>query len=193
MPDDQAQPPGRRRADALRNRERLVTAASAVVAESGADASLEEIARRAGVGSATLHRHFPSRTELLQAVLADRVQALCARAEDLRAAPDSGTALATWLRAVVAHAAAVRGFGPALTGYRHDGEFSPHTAIRQAARQLLVRAQRDGAVDSAVTVDDILYLANGLALATDSLPDPAPRLDALMALVTAGLLRKGSE
>ncbi|MDT5359088.1 MAG: hypothetical protein QOC69_850, partial [Mycobacterium sp.] len=61
------------RADARRNYERLVAQASAVVREAGADASLEEIARRAGVGSATLHRHFPSRGALLEAVFRDRV------------------------------------------------------------------------------------------------------------------------
>jgi len=60
-----------------------------VIAEAGAGASLEEIARRAGVGSATLHRHFPSRAELLKAVLRDRVQALCAQAENLLTAPSA--------------------------------------------------------------------------------------------------------
>lgn len=84
-----------------------------MIAEAGAGASLEEIARRAGVGSATLHRHFPSRAELLEAVLRDRVQALCAQAEDLLTAPSAGAGLVAWLREVVAHAATARGLGPA--------------------------------------------------------------------------------
>ncbi|OQS16330.1 hypothetical protein B0T36_06130 [Nocardia donostiensis] len=184
---------GRRRADARRNRDRLVTAASAVIAESGAEASLEEIARRAGVGSATLHRHFPSRTGLLEAVLRDRVQALCDRAENLLTAPNAGAALVTWLRAVVAHAAAVRGFGPALTGYEPDPEFLPHTMIRQAAQRLLTRAHQEGSVAPAVTVDDVLHLANGIALATESLHDPAQRADALIALVANGLLGNSND
>lgn len=180
---------GRLRADARRNRDRLVAAASAVIAEAGTGASLEEIARRAGVGSATLHRHFPRRAELLEAVLRDSVQALCARAEDLLTMPNVGAALVTWLREVVAHAVTARGLGSALTGYESDPGFSPHTMIREAAQQLLARAHRRGSVDPSVTVEDVLQLANGISLATESLPDPAQRADKLMALVTDGLLR----
>ena len=183
----------RNRADALRNRARLVAAASAVIAESGAEASLEEVARRAGVGSATLHRHFPTRAGLLEAVLRDRVRALCDRAEALLTAPDAGVALMTWLRAVVTHAATVRGLGPALTGYKPDPEFSPHTMITEAARQLLTRAHREGSVAPTVAVADLLQLANGIALATDSLPDPAQRADTLIALVTNGLLNHAND
>lgn len=183
--------PGRR-ADARRNREKLVAAAGAVIAEAGAEASLEEVARRAQVGSATLHRHFRSRAELLEAVLRDRVQTLCTRAESLLAAPSAGAALVTWLQDVVAHAATARGLGPALTGYEPDPEFAPHAMIRDAAQQLLARAHREGSVVPAVTVDDVLQLANGISLATESLPDAAQRADTLMALVADGLLRDAS-
>lgn len=179
---------GRQRADARRNRDRLVAAANAVIAETGPGASLEEIARRAGVGSATLHRHFPQRAQLLEAVLDDRVRVLCARAEELRTAPDAGIALVDWLREVVTHAATVRGLGPALTGYRPAPEFSPHELLREAAGRLLARARREGSAATA-TVDDVLQLANGIALATESLPEPAKRADALLALAAAGLLR----
>lgn len=179
---------GRRRADARRNRDKLLAAAGAVIAESGAQASLEEIARRAGVGSATLHRHFPSRAGLLEAVLRDRVQGLCDRAADLLTAPDAGAALVTWLRAVVAHAAAVRGLGPALTGYDSDPEFSPHTLIRQAAQQLLDRAQDEGSVAPTVAVENVLHLANGIASAIESLGNQEEHADALITLVAEGLL-----
>ncbi|MFD0205399.1 MULTISPECIES: TetR/AcrR family transcriptional regulator [Saccharothrix] len=184
--------PARRRADARRNRDKLIAAASDVIAETGPAGSLEEIARRAGVGSATLHRHFPRRADLLEAVLRDRVQALCARADDLLTAPNAGTALVTWLRAVVAHAATARGLGPALTGYDADPGFSPHTLIREAARLLLARAHQEGSVDPGVTVDEVLHLANGISLATESLPDPARRADRLVALVADGLLRRAT-
>jgi AcrR family transcriptional regulator len=167
----------------------VVAAASAVIAAAGAEASLEEIARRAGVGSATLHRHFPSRAELLEAVLRDRVQALCVRADDLLTAPNAGAALVAWLCDVVAHAVTARGLGTALTGYRHDPEFRPHTMIRAAAQQLVDRAHRAGSVDPGITVDDVLHLANGISLATGSLPDPIPRADKLVAIVADGLLR----
>ncbi|MGW6336078.1 TetR/AcrR family transcriptional regulator [Nocardia rhamnosiphila] len=182
---------GRPRADARRNRDRLITAARAVLAEAGPGASLEEIARRAGVGSATLHRHFPHRAQLLEAVLHDRVQALSARAEELRVASDAGTALVDWLRDVVAHAAAARGFGPALTGYEFAEGFSPHAVLRDAARRLLARAGQEGSVAPTVTVDDVLQLANGIALAAASSPEPAQRADALLTLVAEGLLRSG--
>lgn len=179
----------RPRADARRNRDSLVAAASVVFAETGAEASLEEIARRAGVGSATLHRHFPSRARLLEAVLRDRVEALCARSDDLSTAPSGGEALVSWLREVVTHAASSRGLGTALTGYRLDPDFLPHNMIREAAQKLLARAHQDGSVDRDVTVDDVLQLANGISLATGSLPDPARRADALLAIVADGLLR----
>lgn len=179
----------RPRADAQRNRERLVAAADAVIAENGVEASLEEIARRAGVGSATLHRHFPGRAALLDAVLRDRVRALCLRADDLLTAEDAGATLVTWLRDVVTHAVATRGFGPALAGYEHDAQFAPHTMIREAAQRLLARAHREGSVADGVTVDDVLQLANGISLAAGPLPDPARRADTLIDIVAEGLLR----
>lgn len=79
------------RADARRNYEQILAAAEAEVARAGAEASLEEIARQAGVGSATLHRHFPSRQALLEAVFHDRVVALCNQAYELAAQPDAPT------------------------------------------------------------------------------------------------------
>ena len=78
-------PEGAMRADARRNRQRLIEAALAAFAEHGADdASLDEIARRAGVGIGTLYRHFPTRQALLEAVYRSQVEALCARAQDTR-------------------------------------------------------------------------------------------------------------
>lgn len=180
--------PSRQRADARRNRNRLVAAANAVIAEAGAEASLEEIARRAGVGSATLHRHFPSRAQLLEAVLHDRVTTLCARAKELLTAPSAGAALVTWLRDVAAHAATTRALGPALAGYEPAPEFSPHTMIRDAARQLLARAQQEGSVTASVTVDDVLQLTNGIALATGSVPGAAQRAETLIALAATGFV-----
>jgi len=82
------------RADGRRNRERIVAAAVELVGRDGAQASLEEIARRAGVGSATLHRHFPSRRALLEAVFSAGVEHLCARAA-AQPGEDPGAALAT--------------------------------------------------------------------------------------------------
>jgi AcrR family transcriptional regulator len=163
------------RADAQRNRDRLLAVAGEVVAEQGADASLEEIARRAGVGSATLHRHFRSRQALLEAVFRDRVTALCAHGEELLAAPEPGAALIAWLHAVVTHATTNRGLGPALVLCADPGS-SAHSAILGAGGALLDRAQRTGSIRPDLAIDDLLRLVNAISLATEREPDQASRL-----------------
>src|SRR6266852_1321868 len=93
-----AREPRQMRADAQRNYTRLLDAATAAFLEHGADdVSLEEIARRAGVGIGTLYRHFPTRQALLEAVYRDQAEALHARALELLSSPSPGEALATWL------------------------------------------------------------------------------------------------
>src|SRR5215831_1645201 len=98
----QAREPRPMRADAQRNYTKLLDAASAAFLEHGADdVSLEELARRAGVGIGTLYRHFPTRQALLEAVYRDQVDLLSARAEELLEAESAGDALAVWLRALM--------------------------------------------------------------------------------------------
>jgi AcrR family transcriptional regulator len=171
------------RADAERNRTRLVAVASEVVAEQGAGASLEEIARRAGVGSATLHRHFPSRPALLDAVFADRVAELCAKAD--LTAPDPGDALVRWLAELVHHATTNRGLGTSLL--KGTGE-SCHARILAVGEELTNRAVAANAIGGEVTTKDLLALANGIALATE---DDPPMADRLLALVVTGLRTVG--
>src|SRR6185312_14329068 len=77
------------RADARRNRELLIAAARALFNEQGTEAPLDEVARRAGIGNATMYRHFPDRRELLIAVYADEVEALCAEGANLLDGPAS--------------------------------------------------------------------------------------------------------
>ena len=167
------------RADARRNRDLLVSVASEVVAEQGAEASLEEIARRAGVGSATLHRHFPSRLALLDAVFAERVTALCALATELLAAPDPGDALVRWLREVVRHAVNNRGLATSLAKGTGD---SCHAKILAAGEALVTRAH--GRVRADVTAGELLKLANGIALAAAEDEQVADRL---LTLAVTGL------
>src|SRR5262250_726414 len=98
----QAGAPRPMRADAQRNYARLLEAASGAFVEHGADdVSLEEIARRAGVGIGTLYRHFPTRQALLEAVYIDQVDLLEARSEELLKTELLGDALADWLRALM--------------------------------------------------------------------------------------------
>ncbi|MBX3261610.1 MAG: TetR/AcrR family transcriptional regulator, partial [Labilithrix sp.] len=101
------------RADGERNRNRILASAAKLIARDGAEASLEEIARRAGVGSATLHRHFPSRRSLLEAVFRDGVARLCARAA-AQTGEDPSAELAAWLEELTVYAATHRGLAAAL-------------------------------------------------------------------------------
>ncbi len=87
-----------RRADARRNREKLLTAARAAVEELGRDVILEDVARRAGVAIGTLYNHFPTRQHLFQAIFLEEAEDLRARAEDLAVAPEPLDALISWLR-----------------------------------------------------------------------------------------------
>lgn len=182
-----AERPGRpRRADARRNYELLLSAAKEVFDEHGADAPLDDIARRAGVGNATMYRHFPTRRELIIAVYADEVAALCAQGEALLTEADPGDALFGWLRAFVAHVATKRELVLALADDR-AGQRSAmfrdwHQAMHSTAAALLARAQRAGAVRAGLAVPDLLALANGIALTG---PD-VDQIDRLLALVRHG-------
>lgn len=171
------------RADAKRNYERLVAVAAEVVAEQGADASMEEIARRAGVGSATLHRHFGGRTAMLEVVFESSIDAVCRRSDDLLDHSDPGEALRVWLHAVIAHAIKNRGLGTALLLSAGRGsEF--HARITGAGRQLLKRAQQHRAADVDVTIADVLGLVNAISLIAER---DAAQADRLLALAFRGV------
>jgi AcrR family transcriptional regulator len=160
------------RADARRNREMIIAAAEDLFLRDGADASLEEIARRAGVGSATLHRHFPTRRNLLETVYFDHVRELCDAAESLAARHDPAQALTEWLRLVNARATVNNGLAAAIAAGEDDGTpdslQSCHTMIAAAGGTLLERAISSGAVRSDIDIRDLLGLVNALALAADA-------------------------
>ncbi|TYB46372.1 TetR/AcrR family transcriptional regulator [Actinomadura chibensis] len=183
--------PDRQRADARRNYARILAVAEEEVAVKGASASLEQIARTAGVGSATVRRHFPTRRALLEAVSRKRIEALCVRAQDLTGRGDSRNALLDWLSDVVAYCVSVRGLAAALA---YDGagtepvhENSCSAALEEAAGPMLRRAVRDGAVAEGVSVADLIMLVVGIVLATEHHPDPTAQADRLFRLAVAGL------
>ncbi|MEV0521770.1 TetR/AcrR family transcriptional regulator, partial [Nonomuraea sp. NPDC050405] len=161
----------------------------------GAEASLEEIARRAGVGSATLHRHFPSRQRLLEALFRDKVDTLCAAARDLAGGPDPGQALVTWLHAVATHVVTNRGLAASLLHGAQDGaqDGDPvlgatcHTMIVDAGQELLTRARQAGAVRADVSITELLRLVNAICLTVEDEPDGAVQADRLLALVLGGV------
>ncbi|MET7950447.1 TetR/AcrR family transcriptional regulator [Micromonospora sp. NPDC005324] len=180
------------RADARRNYARLLAVAEQEIAAHGADASLEQIARIAGVGSATVRRHFPSRHALLDAVFRDVIENLGVRARELSDAADARAALLDWLAAVNGNVATIRGLAIALTRgcTANPTEAHEHCAsaqLTEAGEPLVRRAVHCGAVAPDVTIADLLVLITGIALATEHHPDPAAAATRLLELAVAGI------
>jgi AcrR family transcriptional regulator len=171
------------RADARRNRERLLAAAASAFAEHGADAPLEDIARSAGVGIGTLYRHFPTRLALQEGVFRSQVETVCARGRELAGAPSPGEAFAAWLRVLGGFLATKRGLSHALiAGLGKDSELisSCGQVMRATAEQLLTRAQQAGAVREDLTAVDVMRLVHGIAVSTENAPGEAGRLLSLL-------------
>ncbi|GAA3073198.1 TetR/AcrR family transcriptional regulator [Streptosporangium carneum] len=169
---------GPQRSDWQRNHERLVATAAALVARDGAQVSLEEIAREAGVGSATLHRHFASRQVLLEEVFRDEVERLRRRAGEL-AGGDPRTGLVTWLEELTTSAANTRGLPASLAAGADvdspDGD-TCHGIVREATVVLVNRAFAVAAVRPEVSPDDLLTLVEAVSRATEGDPLTARRL-----------------
>ncbi|WP_406272566.1 TetR/AcrR family transcriptional regulator [Streptomyces sp. NBC_00191] len=182
------------RADARRNYERLLTEARTVFAEYGTDASLEEIARRSGVGIGTLYRHFPNRHAMMSAVFQEALAALLERSGELASAERPCGALVEWLRALITHAGEYRGLARALMSASHD-ETSALSAcsvpLREAGERLLIRAQESGAVRADVSIGDLMQLTNAIALAAEEEPGDAELADRLLRLTLRGLKGEG--
>lgn len=184
---------GRRpRADALRNRERLIDAAKAAFGAVGPDVSLEEIARRTGVGIGTLYRHFPTRDAIIEAVYRREIDQLAGAARTLLAETTPAEALARWLRLSVDYLAAKKLIAPALgtlTGgtsalFAHSG-----ANLRGALTLLVEEAVRSGEIRADVRPDDLFQALAGFSYAIGSpgWKESTNRLiDILMAGLTAG-------
>ncbi|GAB6903055.1 TetR/AcrR family transcriptional regulator [Kineosporia succinea] len=149
------------RADARRNFDALVDAAREVFARDGAAASLEQIARRAGVNIATLYRNFPTRQDLFETVYLDEVEALARAAADLHD-QEPWEALAAWLRQFVRYATTKKAIFDALN--HQDPMFvAARQLIHDAGRPLLQRAQDAGQARGDATFDDVLFLIRGIS------------------------------
>ncbi|WP_405877376.1 TetR/AcrR family transcriptional regulator [Streptomyces sp. NBC_00005] len=178
------------RADARRNYERLLAEARSAFAAHGTDASLEDVARRAGVGIGTLYRHFPNRHALLSAVFEDAVGDLLDRSHELLDAPEPCTALVTWLREIVTHAGEYRGLARALMSVTSDNTSALSRCsapIREAGNALLLRAQQAGTVRPDVAIGDLLQLTHAIALAAEESPTDPDLADRLLTLTLRGL------
>jgi AcrR family transcriptional regulator len=167
------------RADARRNYKRLLTEAKRAFLEHGADAPLEEIARRADVGIGTLYRHFPTRLALQEAVYHEEVDALCTKAYELVETEEGGDVLASWMREFATYAVTKRGLMQTLKDVinRRSELFNRcHDEIRDAAEAVLKAAQAAGTVRPDVEVWDLLRLTHGLSVATEHVPEDTDRL-----------------
>jgi AcrR family transcriptional regulator len=156
------------RADARRNRDRVLTAARAAFGAEGSDASLDEIARRAGVGAGTVYRHFPTKEALFEAVVIDRMGELTEEARALAVDPDPGHAFSSFVERLGREGALKRDLVEALAndGIRLQLAEAPVVrALIEALAELLRRAQRSGAVRRDISVDDVVALLTGAAYA----------------------------
>ena len=177
------------RADARRNYERLLACAHEAFTERGADASLEDIARSAGLGIGTLYRHFPHREALLFALLSERLRGLSTYAEEVLDQQEPAEAVANWIRAVCEHGKTYRGIAIGVMSQvlGEQTEFNEACAAAKAAgERLLARAQAAGVVRPDVTNAHIVVLVQGLVLAT---ADEPAMSDQLLSIMLDGLQR----
>jgi AcrR family transcriptional regulator len=182
----------RMRADARRNYDLLVAEATGAIAERGADdVSLEEIARRAGVGIGTLYRHFPTRQSLLEAVFRDQVEALARQAEEFRSSASPGSALEEWLRAMMAFGRTKRSLNTALLAtLGKDSQMYSQCSqlMRETTGVLVDRAQEAGIARRDVLPADVMRLVHGLIMAENAAPGDEGQAERMLSLVVAGLL-----
>ncbi|MET9820074.1 MULTISPECIES: TetR/AcrR family transcriptional regulator [unclassified Streptomyces] len=159
----------RQRRDARRNRELLLGAAHEVFTEQGLDAPLDVIARRAGVGNATLYRHFPTRAALVDAVFRDALTGTMDAGEQARKAPDAWAGLTAYLDVVFAALAADRGSNDLMTTRLRgvDSLEAVHEHNRRTVDSLLCRCREEGVVRADVTTEDVLF---GLAALGRAVP-----------------------
>jgi len=178
------------RADAKRNYDRLLEAARDAFVEQGTDASLRDVARRAGVGIGTLYRHFPTRESLLEALLSDRFEQLSTLAEELRATHPPAEALTVWLQRFAESSSMIRGLPESVMAALQDETSQLHTtcaAMRAAGGALLIDAQHAHTVRDDVTANELFALAGGIAWAAQRLPDSVELGKRLLAVIARGI------
>jgi AcrR family transcriptional regulator len=166
--EQSAETPRKLRADAVRNRARVLAAAKAVFSAGGAEASLEAVAKHAGVGIGTLYRHFPTREALYEAVYQHEVQQLVELAVQLKAEPSAVEALRRWLRSIVEFVATKKGMSAALalavaaSSELHARSFQ---LLAKAAGILLDRAVAGREIRSGIDPGDLVRAVVGMCLA----------------------------
>ena len=178
------------RADAARNRRKILDAATATFDEQGTDASLEEIARQAGVGVGTLYRHFPTRLALIEAVYRETLDEFVAQADELLATRPAGEALDTWVMGFVGYvlrkkgmsSALKAGLGPEAAQVMGEGR----AKLMGAAARLIAAASAEGAIRSDLEPADLMRAVSGVCMAGVESGDREPT-ERVLRLVLDGL------
>jgi AcrR family transcriptional regulator len=182
-----------KRADARRNYEKVLAAAREAFAEGGESTSLEEIARRAGVGIGTLYRNFPNRQALLEALYVDEVEEVCRAAAQLEDGADPWEALNGWFGRFIAYIATKRALAHELLNYL-DQDAALFQVCRSslfaAGEPLLKRAQEAGVVRPDVTIADVIQMVVGIAKIPTS--DPG-QVDHIVRIALDGLRYRAPE
>jgi AcrR family transcriptional regulator len=176
------------RADAQRNRDRILEVAREVFTRSGADASLDEIARQAGVGPGTLYRHFPAREELLKAVYRKELETLATAGKRFADTLSPVEALRAWFLLFVDAVAAKQIIAPALSTLLRDHEKvfeDSYTLVQEALRNLVKRGVKSGDIRKDLDPGDLLRALVGVAHVPSS-PDWQPSARRLVDILIAG-------
>ncbi|MCX4727306.1 TetR/AcrR family transcriptional regulator [Streptomyces sp. NPDC090052] len=180
------------RADARRNYERLLKEAALAFAERGVDASLDDIAKRAGVGSGTLYRHFPTRQDLLEGVYVDSIDELADQAVEFGASARApGEALADWLQKLAEQMIHLRGLKTLLGAAMADGS-TPVISdcsgrLMDAAADLLTAAQKAGAARADLETAEVLRLTHAVATAAELGAGGPPDVRRYLSLMIEGI------
>ncbi|MBF8186805.1 TetR/AcrR family transcriptional regulator [Nonomuraea sp. K274] len=177
------------RADAQRNRARVLEVAAETFAAEGLSVPVHEIARRAGVGTGTVSRHFPTKEALFQAILLDRMEQLVRMAEELAESEGEAEGFFVFFSRMVDEGAANRGLVDALAGAGFDFEAVAADGkydVMGAWRSLLEGAQRAGAIRADADIADVKSLLTGCIDRERNTPDPTARTR-MLTIIRTGL------
>jgi AcrR family transcriptional regulator len=183
------------RADSVRNRARILEAAEAVFGEEGLSVPIDRVADRAGVGTGTLYRHFPTKEALFEAIVFGHFEELVSKARSLADEPDAAAALLEFLTQMVEVATAKRDLAEALIGAGIDFKATAgvlKTEMEEAVESLFLRAQREGAIRPEVSFVDLMGLVSGACMSTGNSFGPVGCSPSRMLSIVFGGLRADS-
>lgn len=184
------------RADAQRNRDRLVEAARAAFRERGADCSLDEIAKRAGVGPGTLYRHFPTRDDLIDAVMKDWADRILQDAQQVTEAGLSPReTLQTWFQRFVANVGVYQGAARKVLAAVDDPSspiYRKCQVLATANERVLAHVREAGALREGVVPREVLRLVSGVSAVVDNSGLQGAQAEPMLAIVIDGVLAPGT-